>query len=331
MGNRPGGAPLPGAGFEAAPRVYAMQLVAGPPVLLQRLPGGAAPTAAWSTARRRRSRCSGWAGRRIQFNRGRRSRGHRRGGPQGRRDGAQALRPARQRLGPAADRRGAPGRNAGLGPRLGPAGQRGATQSAAGMDGVVHAAGLAGELFTAEERDTLVNDGDLQAATASVATAGLGARSAHPRDARLDGRARHDVRADARCHPPQPGGVTTPRRATCRRCRRTTCAPPRSSGGGRRGRRCGAGCGSAPAATTSPTAPSASGRRSSASCGCWWTRIGLSPDRGAARRHPRCRARHRRRARAAGRHHRGRPLRRPGPPQQEPAGGHRAIWSRWSW
>jgi imidazolonepropionase-like amidohydrolase len=44
-------------------------------------------------------------------------------------------------------------------------------ESAAGMDGVVHAAGLAGELFTADERDTLVNDGDLQAATAKVATA----------------------------------------------------------------------------------------------------------------------------------------------------------------
>ena len=44
-------------------------------------------------------------------------------------------------------------------------------ESAAGMDGVVHAAGLTGELFTAEERDTLVNDGDLQAVTAHVATA----------------------------------------------------------------------------------------------------------------------------------------------------------------
>ncbi len=43
-------------------------------------------------------------------------------------------------------------------------------QSAAGMDGVVHAAGLAGELFSAEERDRLVKDGDLQSATASVAT-----------------------------------------------------------------------------------------------------------------------------------------------------------------
>jgi imidazolonepropionase-like amidohydrolase len=45
-------------------------------------------------------------------------------------------------------------------------------QAMAGQDGVVHAAGLAGELFTAEERDTLVNDGNLQMATAEVATVG---------------------------------------------------------------------------------------------------------------------------------------------------------------
>jgi imidazolonepropionase-like amidohydrolase len=35
----------------------------------------------------------------------------------------------------------------------------------------VHAAGLVGELLTPEERDTLVNDGDLQAVTARLATA----------------------------------------------------------------------------------------------------------------------------------------------------------------
>jgi predicted amidohydrolase YtcJ len=39
-------------------------------------------------------------------------------------------------------------------------------QAVAGQNGVVHAAGLAGELFTVEERDTLVRDGDLQSATA---------------------------------------------------------------------------------------------------------------------------------------------------------------------
>ena len=45
-------------------------------------------------------------------------------------------------------------------------------QVLAGQDGVVHAAGLAGELFTVQERDTLVNDGNLQVATAYVATVG---------------------------------------------------------------------------------------------------------------------------------------------------------------
>jgi imidazolonepropionase-like amidohydrolase len=43
-------------------------------------------------------------------------------------------------------------------------------QATAGMDGVVHAAGLAGELFSAEDRDTLVEDGDLQIVTAKYAT-----------------------------------------------------------------------------------------------------------------------------------------------------------------
>jgi imidazolonepropionase-like amidohydrolase len=45
-------------------------------------------------------------------------------------------------------------------------------QARAGQDGVVHAAGLAGEMFTVEDRDTLVRDGDLQTATAEVATVG---------------------------------------------------------------------------------------------------------------------------------------------------------------
>jgi imidazolonepropionase-like amidohydrolase len=43
-------------------------------------------------------------------------------------------------------------------------------QTSAGMDGLVHAAGLAGELFTVEDRDTLVRDGDLQVSTAARAT-----------------------------------------------------------------------------------------------------------------------------------------------------------------
>lgn len=45
-------------------------------------------------------------------------------------------------------------------------------QATLGQDGIVHAAGLAGELFSAAERDTLVNDGNLQVATAEVATVG---------------------------------------------------------------------------------------------------------------------------------------------------------------
>jgi imidazolonepropionase-like amidohydrolase len=64
-------------------------------------------------------------------------------------------------------------------------------QATAGQDGVVHAAGLAGELFTVADRDTLIRDGDLQAATAEVATVG----SAHdPRVlAALDTMARRGV------------------------------------------------------------------------------------------------------------------------------------------
>jgi imidazolonepropionase-like amidohydrolase len=62
-------------------------------------------------------------------------------------------------------------------------------QALAGQDGVVHAAGFAGELFTAQERDTLVNDGNLQVATAEVATVGA-AHDKRITDA-LDSMARH--------------------------------------------------------------------------------------------------------------------------------------------
>jgi imidazolonepropionase-like amidohydrolase len=62
-------------------------------------------------------------------------------------------------------------------------------QVLAGQDGVVHAAGFAGELFTARERDTLVNEGNLQIATAAVATVGA-AHDARIADA-LDSMARH--------------------------------------------------------------------------------------------------------------------------------------------
>jgi imidazolonepropionase-like amidohydrolase len=61
-------------------------------------------------------------------------------------------------------------------------------QVSARMNGVVHAAGLAGELFTVAERDTLLRDGDLQISTSAVATVA----SAHdPRvEAVLDSMAR---------------------------------------------------------------------------------------------------------------------------------------------
>jgi imidazolonepropionase-like amidohydrolase len=64
-------------------------------------------------------------------------------------------------------------------------------QTQAGMDGLVHAAGLAGELYEVADRDTLVNDGDLQIATALAATVG----SAHDSRvlATLDSMARHGV------------------------------------------------------------------------------------------------------------------------------------------
>ena len=98
-------------------------------------------------------------------------------------------------------------------------------QAAAGQDGVVHAAGLAGELFSAEERDTLVNDGNLQMATAEVATVG----SAHdPRIlAALDSMAAPARSSSPLSTPPATAWPTSmPGGATCRRCRRTTCGPP---------------------------------------------------------------------------------------------------------
>jgi imidazolonepropionase-like amidohydrolase len=64
-------------------------------------------------------------------------------------------------------------------------------QTQAGMDGVVHAAGLAGELFSVADRDTLVNDGDLQVATARVATVGAAHDSMVV--ATLDTMARHGI------------------------------------------------------------------------------------------------------------------------------------------
>jgi hypothetical protein len=93
-------------------------------------------------------------------------------------------------------------------------------QVTGGQNGVVHAAGLAGELFTVEDRDTLVRDGDLQAATAAVATVG----AAHdPRVlAALDSMART---GSATAWP-----RTMPSSGTSPRFRRSTSGRPRGLG-----------------------------------------------------------------------------------------------------
>jgi imidazolonepropionase-like amidohydrolase len=169
MGNSPVALLSRVAGLPAAPRVYAMQLVAGPrffypsmrPVRTERgyeLRQAPALTMQWL----------GWTP--IQFNRG---------------DDPAAVVAAAQKA-------GAMGLN--LYAQLDSVSVRRLTEAAhragmtvwghtwvqpasvgeettAGMDGLVHAAGLAGELFTPEERDTLVRDGDLQVATARAATA----------------------------------------------------------------------------------------------------------------------------------------------------------------
>jgi imidazolonepropionase-like amidohydrolase len=169
MGNSPTDLLSRVAGFAAAPRVYAMQLVAGPrffypamrPVRTEHgveLHQAPALTMQWL----------GWTP--IQFNRDDDPdavvAAARQAGAMGLKLYAQLDSGSVRRLTLAAHRAGltvwghAWVQPASVG-----------EQTAAGMDGVVHAAGLAGELFTAEERDTLVRDGDLQVATAHAATA----------------------------------------------------------------------------------------------------------------------------------------------------------------
>jgi imidazolonepropionase-like amidohydrolase len=176
-------------GFDAAPRVYAMQLVAGRrffypamrPMRTERgieLRQAPALTMQWL----------GWSP--ILFDRG--------DDPdsvveQARRSGAMGLKLYAQldsmsvrRLTEAAHRAGMP-----VWGHAWPQPANVGEQARAGMDGVVHAAGMAGELLTPEERDTLVNDGALQYATARLATA----RSADdPRiTATLDSMALHGI------------------------------------------------------------------------------------------------------------------------------------------
>jgi imidazolonepropionase-like amidohydrolase len=169
MGNSPVALLSRVAGVRAAPRVYAMQLVAGPgffypamrPVRTERgveLRQAPALTMQWL----------GWTP--IQFNRDDDPdevvASARKAGAMGLKLYAQLDSGSVRRLTLAAHRAGltvwghAWVQPASVG-----------EQTAAGMDGVVHAAGLAGELFSVEERDTLVRDGDLQVATAHAATA----------------------------------------------------------------------------------------------------------------------------------------------------------------
>jgi imidazolonepropionase-like amidohydrolase len=169
MGNNPVALLSRVSGFAAAPRVYAMQLVAGPrffypsmrPVRTERgieLRQAPALTMQWL----------GWTP--IQFNRGDDPEAvvaaAKQAGAMGLKLYAQLDSMSVRRLTLAAHRAGltvwghAWVQPASVG-----------EQTAAGMDGVVHAAGLAGELFSPEERDTLVRDGDLQVATAHAATA----------------------------------------------------------------------------------------------------------------------------------------------------------------
>jgi imidazolonepropionase-like amidohydrolase len=177
------------AGFEAAPRVYAMQLVAGrrffyPAMRMVQTERGVeyrqapALTMQWL----------GWSP--ILFDRNDNPdavvAAAREAGAMGLKLYAQLDSVSIRRLTAAAHRAGMP-----VWGHAWPQPANVAEQTRAGMDGVVHAAGMAGELFTPEERDTLVNDGALQTATARVATAA----SAHdPRIlATLDSMAAHGV------------------------------------------------------------------------------------------------------------------------------------------
>lgn len=168
MGNSPSALLSRVTGFEAAPRVYAMQLVAGRRFFFNGFrPVQTARGVEYHQAPALTMQWLGWTP--IQFNRD--------DDPdavvaQAREAGAMGLKLYAQldsisvrQLTLAAHRAGmtvwghAWVQSASVG-----------EQSAAGMDGVVHAAGLVGELFSADERGKLVNEGDLQTATARVAT-----------------------------------------------------------------------------------------------------------------------------------------------------------------
>jgi imidazolonepropionase-like amidohydrolase len=168
MGNSPQALLSRVSGFEAAPRVYAMQLVAGRRFFFNGIrPVQTNRGVVYRQAPALTMQWLGWTP--IQYNRGEDPEAvvaaARRAGAMGLKLYAQLDSVSVQLLTQAAHRAGMPvWGHAWLQPaNVG-------DESAAGMDGVVHAAGLAGELLSAEERDTLVNDGDLQAVTARLAT-----------------------------------------------------------------------------------------------------------------------------------------------------------------
>ena len=168
MGNSPAALLSRVAGLEAAPRVYAMQLVAGRRFFFNGF--RAVQTERGVEYRQPAVYAMQWLGwTPIQFNRDDDPEAvvarARQVGAIGLKLYAQLDSVSVRRLTQAAHRAGMP--------VWGHAWVQPASvseQSAAGMDGVVHAAGLTGELFTPEERDRLVNDGDLQAVTAKFAT-----------------------------------------------------------------------------------------------------------------------------------------------------------------
>ncbi len=169
MGNSPVALLSRVSGFEAAPRVYAMQLVAGRRFFFNGIrPVQTERGIVYRQAPALTMQWLGWTP--IQYSRGDDPEvvvaAARQAGAMGLKLYAQLDSISVRLLTEAAHRAGMPvWGHAWLQPSS--VGE----ESAAGMDGVVHAAGLAGELLTAEERDSLVKDGDLQAITARVATA----------------------------------------------------------------------------------------------------------------------------------------------------------------
>jgi imidazolonepropionase-like amidohydrolase len=168
MGNSPAALLSRVAGLEAAPRVYAMQLVAGRRFFFNGIRPVQTPRGVeYRQAPALTMMALGWTP--IQFNR--------EDDPeavvaQARQAGAMGLKLYAQLDSMSVRRLTLAAHRAGM-PVWGHAWVQPASvaeQSAAGMDGVVHAAGLAGELFSPEERANLVNEGDLQTTTAKVAT-----------------------------------------------------------------------------------------------------------------------------------------------------------------